>query len=325
MVVVPNAGFPNADGLPNAEGEPKADFFSGVLPRAIVAPKAGFVVPSPDALGVGVLGAEENADTVPPNALVVGVLGGLKNGDAVVEALLKAPNAPEPDCMGPKPVGWLARPANAPVVGPGLVVLKGDDDGVLTSPLDFSGVAGTPKADDGLGVLGSAPPNAEGTFVGVFGASNAPGVELSIAFASLGAGLPNGDAVAWAKAENPPEAEPVGVEAPPNGDAGLAALAKDDDPKPDCPNVVAPKAGLALPKPDWPKLDVDVGVGVPNPVLPNAEAGFTASEVLGVAGLNAEEPNAEVPWFAKAPNPPVAGLTILDEVDELVFPKVEVF
>ena len=119
VVVVPNTGFPNADGLPNADGEPKADFFSGVLPRAIVAPKAGFAVPSPDALGVGVLGADENADTAPPNALVVGVLGGLKKGDVVVEALLKAPNAPEPDCMGPKPVGWFARPANAPVVGPG--------------------------------------------------------------------------------------------------------------------------------------------------------------------------------------------------------------
>lgn len=60
-------------------------------------------------------------------------------------------------------------------------------------------------------------------------------------------------------------------------------------------------------------------------MLPNAEAGFAASEVLGVAGLNAEEPNAEVRWFAKAPNPPVAGLIILDEVDEVVLPNAEVF
>ena len=52
---------------------------------------------------------------------------------------------------------------------------------------------------------------------------------------------------------------------------------------------------MALPKLVWPKFDVDGGVGVPNPVLPNAEAGFAASEALGVAGLNAEEPNAEVP------------------------------
>lgn len=104
VVGVPKADFPNADGLPNDEGDPKADFFSGVLTdlRADDTPKAGFEEAS---AALGVLGEEANADTGLPNALVVGVLGGLKKGDDDAVTVPKAPNAPEPDCTGPNPVG----------------------------------------------------------------------------------------------------------------------------------------------------------------------------------------------------------------------------
>lgn len=129
---------------------------------------------------------------------------------------------------------------------------------------DFSGVAGSPNADTGLGSLLA---NAEELFWGVFGGSDEVELESGAMGAGelpliaspgvLGAGLPNDVVPADAKAAKPPVLGGVETEAGDgllNGEAGLAAPENDgepkaDCPKPDCPKLEAPKAGFA------PKLD----------------------------------------------------------------------
>lgn len=173
--------LPKLDVAPNTDPGADPD-----APKAEGVPNVGWVV-----FRGGVVGdeAREKTGAPTPNALVGCALGGLRNGED--ELILAPPNAPNPVSSLPKPVGCCMNPANAPVVGAGALLLKGEDDGVVVVLSVFS----TAGVGDAFGVVGVAGVvgtvgvvKAEVAFSGVAGGfSSAAGVVAGAG--ALGAGV----------------------------------------------------------------------------------------------------------------------------------------
>ena len=141
--VVPHAGLPNAllDELdaPKGDGEPNAEV-GVVVPKADAGdawlPKTDFGVV------VGVV------DVGPPKADGPAGFGGLKNG---YEELTPPPKAPNPLSSFENPAGFETKFANAPVEGPGVVVLNGElAKGEAVGVLLASSLTGVTAAGAGL-------------------------------------------------------------------------------------------------------------------------------------------------------------------------------